>query len=195
MLSQSFFFSLLKAHEEVQHYATDTLEHFNFFITRRLPRMIREHCACNVTVPPSDTGFHEQRRHVVTFLDMNIQRPTQPNTDGVARGLRVTQLDAPPLFPNEALHRGLTYSAGVFVSLRHEVFLGEGDQERLESSAEFHNVFFFQMPIAVMSVACNLTDPKLYADPRAKPDPEDKGGYWIIRGMVKVRNENVLHTK
>lgn len=185
-LDKSFFFSLLKSHEEEQNYATDTLDHFDFFLKRRLPRMIREHCGCNVTVPPSESGFSVTKRHVVTFLDMNIQRPTIPKTDGVSRGIRVTQLDGEPLFPHEALIRGISYTAGIYVSLRHEIFSGEGDDEKLESSMDFHNVFFFNMPIAVGCLACNLKDPKLRESAVAHVDPEDKGGYWIVRGMVKV---------
>jgi DNA-directed RNA polymerase beta subunit len=185
-LNQPFFFSLLKSHEEEQNYASDTLEHFNFFLQRRLPRMIKEHCGCNVTIPASEKGFPVTKRHVVTFTDMNIQKPIVPNTDGVSRGIRVTQVNKPPIFPHECLLRGITYTAGVYVSIKHEVYSGEGEDEVLESSVDIHNLFFFQMPIAVGSIACNLTDPILRKDVNAHYDPEDKGGYWIVRGMVKV---------
>jgi len=183
-LNHDFFFSLLKSHEEEHHYASDTLQHFNFFLERRLARMIRDHCSCNVIIPPSDGGFPVQKRHVVTFTDMNIQRPTIPKTDGVSRGLRVSQHNAPPLFPHEALIRGINYSAGIYVSIKHEIF--SGDPEELESEMNYHNIFFFNMPIPVYCIACNLSDPKLSQDRAAHVDPEDRGGYWIVRGMVKV---------
>jgi DNA-directed RNA polymerase beta subunit len=185
-LDQPFFYSLLRAHEDVHNYATDTLEHFNFFLTKRLAPMVKQTCGCNVTIPPSDKGFPVTKRHVVTFLNMNIQRPTIPKTEGVSRGIRVTQVDGEPMFPHEALIRGLTYTAGIFVSLRHEIFSGEGDDEVLESSTDFHNVFFFNMPIPVGCIACNTVDPKLRTSAVAHLDPLDKGGYWVIRGMVKV---------
>lgn len=186
VLNQPFFYSLLRAHEDVHNYATDTLDHFNFFLSKRLGPMIKQTCGCNVTIPPSDKGFPVTKRHVVSFLEVNLQRPTIPNTEGVSRGIRVTQVDGPPLFPHEALLRGLTYTAGVFASIRHEIFSGEGDAEVLESSTDYHNVFFFNMPIAVGCMVCNTVDPKLRKDPLAHIDPEDKGGYWIVRGMVKV---------
>lgn len=186
MLSTKFFYSLLKAHEEIHNYASDTLSHFNFFLERRLPRMIREHCAVNVTVPASSLGFSETKRHVVTFEKITLERPTVPNTDGVARGIRVMQIDGEPLFPSEALIRGLTYSAGVFVDLVHDVYSGEGDDETLEESIRYKNIYFFNMPIAVGCVACVTQDPELARDSKAHYDPEDKGGYWIVRGMVKV---------
>jgi len=185
-LDQPFFYSLLRAHENVHNYATDTLEHFNFFLTKRLGAMIKQTCGCNVTIPASDKGFPVTKRHVVTFLDVNLQRPTIPNVEGVSRGIRVTQVDGPPLFPHEALLRGLTYTAGVFVSIRHDIFTGEGDEEELESSTDYHNVFFFNMPIPVGCMVCNTVDPKLRKDPTAHLDPLDHGGYWIVRGMVKV---------
>ena len=180
-----FHFSLLKAHEEFNNTATNSLAHFNFFVERRLPRMIKEHCGCTVTVTPPDAP---SRRHVVSFLNMAIERPTVPKTDGLARGIRVMQLDGDTLFPREALLRGLTYSAGVFVDVRHEVY-DDADSRLIESSL-FRNVFLFQMPIAVGSVACNLVsngriDPHVLPKV-AKVDPEELGGYFIIRGMIKV---------
>ena len=186
LLTQPFFYSLLRAHEDVHNYATDTLEHFNFFLTKRLLPMVKQTCGCNVTIPPSEKGFPVTKRHVVTFLDMNVQRPTIPKTEGVSRGIRVTQVDGEPLFPHEALIRGLTYTAGVFVSIRHEIFTGDAEVETLESTTDYHNVFFFNMPIPVGCLVCNTIDPKLSKSSVAHLDPLDKGGYWVIRGMVKV---------
>ena len=184
-MDAAFCFSLLKSHEEVNHYATNSLEHFNYFLQRRLPRMIRDHCACTVVVPlPESTS---QRKHVVSFSNMAIERPTVPKTDGVTRGIRVMQLDGDPLFPHEALLRGLTYSSGIFVDIKHEVF----DDDVLRDSFLFRNVFLFQMPIAVGSIACNLVTSSGSIDAHALPrvarvDPEDRGGYFIVRGMTKV---------
>ena len=186
MLTSKFFYSLLKAHEEVHNYASDTLSHFNFFLERRLERMIKDHCAVNVTIPASESGFSETKRHVVIFEKMAIERPTVPHTDGVARGIRVMQIDGQPLFPSEALIRGLTYTAGIFVDIRHEIYTGDAENEKLEDSTSYKNVFFFNMPIAVRSKACILQDAALASHPNAHLDPEDHGGYFIVKGMVKV---------
>lgn len=186
VLTPQFCYSLLKAHEEVRHYAADTLAHFNFFLEKRLPRMVREHCACNVTVPATAEGFAEPRRHAVTFGNVCLERPTVPKTDGAARGIRVMQVGGEPLFPHEALLRGLTYTAGVFVDITHEIWVGESGAERLEETLVYRNVYFFSMPIPVRCIACNLTDEELARHPTARPDPEDHGGYWIVRGMCKV---------
>ena len=186
LLTPQFFYSLLSAHEKVQHYATDTIKHFDHFLLRRLKRMVQTLCGCNVVVQPAESGLASVKRHCVTFTDISIQRPTIPKTEGVARGLRVLQTDAPPLFPHEALLRGINYSAGIYATVKHEIFSGEGDDEVLEASTLHHNVFFFHMPICVGSSICNLSDPKLASDPVAHKDPNDKGGYFISRGMVKV---------
>jgi hypothetical protein len=42
------------------------------------------------------------------------------------------------------------------------------------------------MPIAVKSIACSLSDEELLEHPHAHNDEEDHGGYFIVRGMVKV---------
>lgn len=184
LLTPSFFYSLLKAHEEVHNYASDTLHHFNFFLSRRLPRMIREHCACNV----SATGTNGiTKRHVVSFGNTTLERPTVPKTDGASRGIRVMQVGGEPLYPHEALLRGLTYSCGVFVDVKHEVFASApGEPEQLIETTDFRNLYLFSMPIAVKCIACNLSDAELSASPLSHADPEDHGGYWIVRGMVKV---------
>ena len=117
--SQSFCFSLLKAHDEIHHYAHDTLAHFNFFMERRLARMIKDYCGCTEVDPPSEGGFAMQKRHVISFLNMSIEKPTVPKTEGLSRGIRVMQLDGDALYPNEALLRGLTYSEGIFVDIKH----------------------------------------------------------------------------
>lgn len=183
ILNQSFFYSLLRAHEECHGYASDTLAHFNHFLTSRLPKMIRDFCACTVVV---NNGAGRTRRHVVSFSNVTLEKPTVPKTDGAARGLRVMQTAGDILFPHEALLRGLTYTAGVFVDVKHEIFETDGGPETLLETTDYRNIYFFSMPIPVKCLACNLSDPELAASPLAHADPEDEGGYWIVRGMVKV---------
>ena len=96
--------AILKAVDEVQSYADDTIKHFNYLITNRLQGLI-SHANVNLTVPPSAGGFAEAQRHVLTFLSANLQPPTAPSTEGMARGMRVMQIDAPRMFPHEAMLR------------------------------------------------------------------------------------------
>jgi len=175
--------AILKAVDEVQSYAEDTIKHFNYLITNRLQGLI-SHANVNLTIPPSAGGFSETQRHVLTFLRANLQPPTVPSTEGMARGMRVMQMDAPRMFPHEAMIRDLTYSAGVYVDIKYEIY--KGDPEVLDTSTNFVNVPLFQLPIPVLSLPCNLSDPILRNHPSAKADPDDKGGYFIIRGLPKT---------
>jgi DNA-directed RNA polymerase II subunit RPB2 len=177
--------AILKASDEVQSYAEDSIKHFNYLITNRLQGLIA-HANVNLSVPPSPGGFAETQRHVLTFLKANLQPPTAPTTEGLARGMRVMQVDAPRMFPHEALLRGLTYSAGVYVDIKYEIYKGDPPQEVLESATNFINVPLFQLPIPVLSLACNLSDPLLRNHSSAHADPDDKGGYFIIRGLPKT---------
>jgi DNA-directed RNA polymerase beta subunit len=177
--------AILKAVDEVQSYAEDSIKHFNYLITHRLQGLI-SHANVNLSVPPSAGGFAETQRHSLTFLRANLQPPTVPSTEGLARGMRVMQVDAPRMFPHEALLRGLSYTGGVYVDIKYEIYKGEPPNETLESATNFVNVPLFQMPIPVLSVACNLSDPLLRQHPTAHADPDDKGGYFIVRGLPKT---------
>ncbi len=183
-LTQGFCYALLKSHEEWHSYAYDTIAHFDFFLTRRLPRMINEHCYANAThIDKDGTSI----KHIVSFSNMSIEKPTIPKTDGLSRGIRVMQLEGELLYPNEALLRGLTYSAGIFVDIKHEIFQ---DNVRIECTIT-RNVFLLSLPIAIGSIACNLTkgDRIIHLEHLPKHglhDPGDKGGWFCIRGMVKV---------
>jgi len=200
VFTPSFSNAILKAVDEVQNYAEDSIKHFNYLLTHRLQALV-SHANVNVSVPPSPGGFSETQRHCLTFLRANVQPPTVPSTEGLARGMRVMQVDAPRMFPHEALLRGLTYSAGIFVDIEYKVFKGEPEAETLESSTNFINVPLFQLPIPVRSKACNLSDPLLRHHPTAHADPDDKGGYFIIRGLPKtiqpqkVQRNNIVLVK
>ena len=83
--------AILKAVDEVQSYAEDSIKHFNYLITHRLQGLI-SHANVNLSVPPSAGGFAETQRHSLTFLRANLQPPTVPSTEGLARGMRVMQV-------------------------------------------------------------------------------------------------------
>jgi DNA-directed RNA polymerase II subunit RPB2 len=185
VFNQPFASAILRAVEEVQNYAQDTIDHFDYLIRTRLQTLV-SHANINVSIPPSPSGFSHTQRHCLVFSRANLQPPTVPTIDGLARGMRVLQVDAPRMFPHEALLRGLTYSSGVFVDIHYEIWNGEPGAETLESSTDFVNVPFFQLPIPLYSKSCNLSDPEMRRKKEACVDPDDKGGYFIIRGLPKT---------
>jgi DNA-directed RNA polymerase II subunit RPB2 len=194
LLTSDMLRSFLDAHERFKNYATDTLDAFNYFMSHMLRHMVDENCRVNVTIPPAQQGalgLQGAVRHAVTFSNVTVEKPTVAGTEGAARGLRVVSAGGDPLTPHEALLRGLTYSASVYVDMRHEVWLqppplADGTQppERaLQEPLVYRNLFLFAMPIAVGSEFCNTFDPTA---PAGNECSVNKGGYWIVRGNMKV---------
>lgn len=127
LLTSDMLRAFLDAKERVMNYATDPLNHFNYFVSTMLPQMVAENCKVNVLVPEtqqvSSLAPGGTIRHSVTLSNVAVEKPTVAGTEGAARGLRVVSAGGDPLTPHEALLRGLTYSASVYVDVRHEVWL------------------------------------------------------------------------
>ena len=195
LLTSDMLRSFLDAHERFKNYATDTLDAFNYFMSHMLRHMVDENCRVNVLVPQSQlvegTGGEGAIRHTVKFSNLAVEKPTVAGTEAAARGLRVVSAGGDPLTPHEALLRGLTYSASVYVDVRHEVWVvpppaedGSQPPERLlQEPLVYRNMFLFAMPIAVGSNFCNTFDPTA---PAGSECLANKGGYWIVRGNMKV---------
>jgi DNA-directed RNA polymerase beta subunit len=193
MLTSDMLRSFLDAHERYKNYATDTLDAFNFFMKHMLRHMVDENCRVSVQVPQKNQAGEVTGaiRHFVSFSNLSIEKPSVASTEGASRGLRVMSVGGDALTPYEALLRGLTYCASVFVDVRHEVFfvplpLADGTLEPERPTQEplvYRNLFLFAMPIAVGSEFCNTFDPTA---PPGNECATNKGGYWIVRGNMKV---------
>lgn len=182
LLTSDMLLSFLDAHERFKNYATDTLDAFNYFMKHMLRHMVDENCKINVIVPCENGGTI---RHFVTLSNVSIEKPTVAATDGATRGLRVITSEGDSLTPHEALLRGLTYSASVYVDVRHEVYFTPPQEAERPSQDPlvYRNLFLFAMPIAVGSEFCNTFDPTVTP---ASQCEANKGGYWIVRGNMKI---------
>ncbi len=81
--------------------------------------------------------------------------------------------------PNEARLRNITYAAPIFMEV---VPIIRG----IEKTASYGEVFVGELPIMVRSSLCNtktMTKEQLVA---SGEDPEDPGGYFIIKGVERV---------
>lgn len=129
------------------------------------------------------------------FLDTGIQnvvnrKPViEPSIEGFALKLGKVRLDKAsvieadgsrrPIMPNETRLRNLTYAAPIFIEV---VPIIRG----IEKSASFGEVFIGELPIMIRSNLC-------YSKSAAKQqliengeDPDDPGGYFIIKGVERV---------
>jgi DNA-directed RNA polymerase II subunit RPB2 len=129
-------------------------------------------------------------KFTVTFNNVEIHKPTKNNNDPTENNI---------LYPQEARKLEANYSGAIYIkfTVMAEGFV-EGSNKPIERSAESSNVKIGNMPIMVGSNRCNLDgfDPKKRAE--LGEDPNDKGGYFIIKGewvvnMLESRIFNYPH--
>ncbi|MGC8568115.1 MAG: DNA-directed RNA polymerase subunit B'' [Candidatus Micrarchaeia archaeon] len=115
-----------------------------------------------------------------------IIEPNVANFSIKLKGIRITQpilIEADSstraLLPNEALQRDLTYSAPVYLSY---VPLIQG----IPKNSSEDEIFIGELPIMVKSDLCytsHMTREQLIEEGE---DPDDPGGYFIIKGTERV---------
>ena len=81
------------------------------------------------------------------------------------------------LYPNDARLRNITYSAPIYLEMI--IVQGEDEKEPVEA-------VIGQLPIMLMSKACNLADMTPDEMIRFGEDPLDPGGYFIVNGTERV---------
>lgn len=90
--------------------------------------------------------------------------------------------EAPPLFPNEARLRDLTYSA------KSQVLVKIMTYDDLNADPTTHTIPLplGLIPIMLKSIRCNLQGKDEDELPRLNECPHDQGGYFVINGTEKV---------
>ena len=117
------------------------------------------------------------------------QSTIQPSVEGFALKLGKVRLDKPSIIeadssrrsilPNEARLRNLTYASPMFLEF---VPIIRG----IEKEASFGEVFVGELPIVVRSNLCNFKTMTRGQLVENGEDPDDPGGYFIIKGTERV---------
>ncbi|MEM3482713.1 MAG: DNA-directed RNA polymerase subunit B'' [Candidatus Micrarchaeaceae archaeon] len=129
------------------------------------------------------------------FVEIEIQRiidannVIMPNVEGFGLRLGRLRLEKPSvieadssrrvLMPNEARLRNLTYAAPMFLEIMPII-------RGIEKRNDANEVFIGELPVMVGSNLChtkNMTSTQLVEQGE---DPEDKGGYFLIKGTERV---------
>ncbi len=129
------------------------------------------------------------------FIDSGIKKALEkqnliePSVEGFALKLGGVRTSNPSIIeadssrrnitPNEARLRNITYAAPIFMEV---VPIIRG----IEKTASYGEVFVGELPIMVRSSLCNtktMTKEQLIA---SGEDPDDPGGYFIIKGVERV---------
>ena len=155
------------------------VESFDQFL-RRIPQMARNLAE---VVPRLDKQHDpgeaqtKQQQWRVKFDDVTIATPTHDN-DLHVKG------QGPPLFPNEARLRDMTYAASMQCQLTLQAYDNPEDEQPVQ--ARQFTVPLGRMPIMLKSMRCNLHAKDEDELPRLNECPHDQGGYFVINGTEKV---------
>ena len=143
----------------------------------------------------SNSVVQQQIESYNRFVRMGMQRVVdaqslvEPDVSGFAIKFGAIRLEPPVIIeadsstrrvmPNEALARNLTYSAPIYITYTPVV----SGIEKTDAAGE---AFIGELPVMVKSDLCythNMTREQLASEGE---DPDDPGGYFIIKGTERV---------
>jgi DNA-directed RNA polymerase beta subunit len=154
-----------ETHEILESYLSSTsivqqqIESYNRFIRMGLQKVVD----AQSMVEPDVSGF------AIKFGNVRLEQPVIIEADSSTRRV----------MPNEALARNLTYAAPVYITYTPVV----SGIEKSDASGE---AFIGELPVMVKSDMCytrNMTREQLVNEGE---DPDDPGGYFIIKGTERV---------
>jgi len=154
------FKTLLESFILDQGFVKFQIDSYNDFITRRIPRIIKEIKQIKPEVP--DLGEFEIR-----LGKFKLGEPSVKEADGSIR----------KILPSEARIRNLSYTAPMFIQMT-PVLNG------IESETMWVN--FGDLPVMVKSKPCPLSAMSRKELIEVGEDPDDPGGYFIINGTERI---------
>lgn len=159
MLNDTFT-TLLSSLVRERGFVKFQIESYNDFITRRIPKVLSEIGVIKPEVP--DLGEFK-----IKLGEFKIGGPTVKEADGSNR----------EILPTEARIRNLTYSAPMYIEMTPVM-------NNVESDSVVVN--FGDLPVMVKSSICPLSTMGRDELIRAKEDPDDPGGYFIVNGTERI---------
>ena len=154
------FFTLLDAFARERGFVKFQIDSYNDFITRRIPKVIREIGSIKPEVP-------ELGKFEIKLGDFKIGEPCVKEADGSLR----------EILPMEARIRNLTYAAPMYVEMTPVL-------NDIESESRVVN--FGDLPVMLKSKICPLFSMDRQELIDAGEDPDDPGGYFIINGTERI---------
>jgi len=185
------------------------LDSYDEFATTTMQEIISEtgRIVLDQNAPPSDDDDNPilKRRYQIEFGDLSMSTASITEGDGTTR----------ELYPHEARLRNLTYSAPLFLKMKHSVLVarerrigggdqydedgnllpvsaGEGDTELVWETEyepepeDVKPVFIGKLPVMIRSKICTLRNRPENELYALQECPYDQGGYFIINGSEKV---------
>lgn len=148
-------------------YVSHHLDSYNKIVRATIPEMIRNHPP--ITIGPVAPGAPV---YTVTFGETIFTLPCFHESDGEKRDR---------MMPMECMHRSMTYASDVYV----DVVVSSTEDSEPTYSPRVHIGCIPVMLRSCLDWCTGMTKDELFA---AEEDPNDPGGYFIIRGSRKVVN-------
>ncbi len=142
--------------------ASHHISSFEYFIEKGLQKIIETEGIIEPVIKPA--SFNDFK---IKISKITIGKPDMIESDSIVR----------PIMPMEARIRDLTYDAPLMITVS---YLGDGKVVAEEE------VFIGRMPILIKSKYCNLYGLSREDLIKAKEDPTDPGGYFIINGTERI---------
>lgn len=135
------------------------VESFNRFVEQDLQKIIDQ----QATIEPSVEGFS------LKLGKIRLDKPSVIEADSSRRSI----------LPNEARLRNLTYASPMFLEFVPVI-------RGIEKEASYGEVFVGELPVVVRSNLCHFKTMTKNQLVENGEDPDDPGGYFIIKGTERV---------
>ncbi|MEM3839432.1 MAG: hypothetical protein QXF01_02540, partial [Candidatus Micrarchaeaceae archaeon] len=152
-------YGLLDSYLNSSSLVSHQIESFNRFLDTSLQKVVSR----QNMIEPSVEGF------ALKLGNIRLDRVSIIESDGSRRSI----------LPNEARLRNLTYATPIFIEV---VPIIRG----IEKTAAYGEVFVGELPIMVRSNLCNTKTMARTQLIENGEDPDDPGGYFIIKGVERV---------
>jgi len=152
-------------HEVLESYLKNSsivqqqIDSYNRFLHIGLPKLIESQSLIEPDVP----------NFSVKLLGIRIGNPVVIESDSSTK----------PIMPNEALARNMTYAAPLYITYVPVI-------QGIEKRDSYDEIFIGELPVMIKSDLCytkNMTKEQLISEGE---DPDDPGGYFIIKGTERV---------
>src|SRR5271157_3436384 len=150
---------LLESYLSTNSLVQHQIESFNRFVEQDLQKIIDQ----QATIEPSVEGFS------LKLGKIRLDKPSIIEADSSRRSI----------LPNEARLRNLTYSSPMFLEFVPVI-------RGIEKEASYGEVFIGELPIVIRSNLCHFKMLSRGQMIENGEDPEDPGGYFIIKGTERV---------
>jgi DNA-directed RNA polymerase beta subunit len=152
---------------------------FNSLCKKGIPQIVKDLFEVNINQLKNERNKTDEDKLIdhfsikVIFTDSRVETPTffnETNTKNQA------------LWPALARLKGLTYSGSIYISAKVTAIATLKDGSTREREAEVKDIYIGAIPIMIGSEKCYTYNQDRAALKNMHEDPQDNGGYFIIRG-------------